>query len=157
MAKTEQTPPSCTKYIPHSKLESLYHLPVSEASKNLGISIRTFQRLCKFHRIRRWPYRRIRSINRAVENLLCYAVETEDEDEFQNYVELIELYEMKKLFIMMAATWPKEAQDNAAQIPVESLAQKEVFDSMIESTIHFSTAEAQQRASGGADTAMYER
>mmetsp|Transcript_27697 Transcript_27697/g.45331 ORF Transcript_27697/g.45331 Transcript_27697/m.45331 type:complete len:208 (+) Transcript_27697:41-664(+) len=138
--------PICTKYISPAKLESLYHLPVSQAAKKLGISVRTFQRLCKSHQVRRWPYRRIRSINRKVENLLCKAVETEDEDEFQNYRQLIELHEMKKLFIMMAASWDsREAQDKASRIAAESLEEKEVFDDMIETAILFST-QHQQRA-----------
>jgi len=53
---------------------------------------------------------------------------------------------MKKLFIMMAASWDsREAQDKASRIAAESLEEKEVFDDMIETAILFSP-QHQQRA-----------
>mmetsp|Transcript_4462 Transcript_4462/g.7108 ORF Transcript_4462/g.7108 Transcript_4462/m.7108 type:complete len:170 (-) Transcript_4462:254-763(-) len=124
--------PVGSSHITTAKLQSLYHLPISKAAKTFGISVRTFQRHCKRHQMRRWPYRQIRSINGKVETLLCKAIQSQDNEEIEACKATIELLQMKKIFVMMAATWKSNEAYKVLNLPAESLANEDSFSHMIE-------------------------
>lgn len=45
------------------------HLPITEASAKMGVSISVLKKRCRGFGIRRWPYRKIRSYEKKVSNL----------------------------------------------------------------------------------------
>eukprot|EP00741_Cyanophora_paradoxa_P025678 tig00000388_g24781.t2 len=45
-------------------ISSLFHLPINEASKRLGICVTLLKKLCRRHGLSRWPYRKLKSLER---------------------------------------------------------------------------------------------
>lgn len=50
-------------------LSLLYHLPTQEAAKKLEVCPTIFKRICRKQGLKRWPYRKIHSINSLIESL----------------------------------------------------------------------------------------
>jgi len=51
------------------ELSQHFHLPLKDASKQLGLSTTAIKKLCRDHGIKRWPQRKIKSFNRQLEQL----------------------------------------------------------------------------------------
>ncbi|RRT73176.1 hypothetical protein BHE74_00040484 [Ensete ventricosum] len=45
------------------------HLPITEAAKELQICPTALKKVCRKHGMLRWPYRKIKSIDRTISNL----------------------------------------------------------------------------------------
>eukprot|EP00743_Colponemidia_sp_Colp-15_P009855 GILK01010800.1.p1 GENE.GILK01010800.1~~GILK01010800.1.p1 ORF type:complete len:768 (-),score=133.82 GILK01010800.1:292-2595(-) len=52
-----------------NELAQYFHLSMSEASKFLGVCVTVLKKVCRDRGIVRWPYRKIRSIDNAIEDL----------------------------------------------------------------------------------------
>lgn len=50
-------------------LQSVYHKPINEAAKDLGIGVTVLKKQCRHHGIQRWPYRKLSSIAKLVQNV----------------------------------------------------------------------------------------
>ncbi|KAK8968594.1 Protein RKD5 [Platanthera guangdongensis] len=51
-------------------LSNYFHLPISEAAKELHICSTALKKICRKHGMPRWPHRKIKSIDRRISNLL---------------------------------------------------------------------------------------
>ncbi|KAK8954969.1 Protein RKD5 [Platanthera zijinensis] len=51
-------------------LSNYFHLPISEAAKELRICSTALKKICRKHGMPRWPHRKIKSIDRRISNLL---------------------------------------------------------------------------------------
>ncbi|GLJ47366.1 hypothetical protein SUGI_0999710 [Cryptomeria japonica] len=52
-----------------SELARYFHLPISEAAKRLRICPTVIKKICRRNELRRWPYRKVRSIDRNIQTL----------------------------------------------------------------------------------------
>merc|ERR1711871_1525125 len=52
-----------------NRLSSVFHLPQKEAAMRWGMALSTFKKLCRRLGIRRWPYRKYRSIGNQLKRL----------------------------------------------------------------------------------------
>lgn len=50
-------------------LSKYFHLPITEVSKSLGICTTMLKKICRKNGISRWPYRKIRSIDKILDGL----------------------------------------------------------------------------------------
>jgi len=61
--------PPATRKISYEELAKHFHLPLTDASIQLGVCTTVLKRVCRQYKIKRWPYRKIRSIDHTVEAL----------------------------------------------------------------------------------------
>lgn len=54
--------------VTRERLQELFHLPVSEASRALGVGETVFKRLCRRLGVPSWPYRRVDSLRKIIEH-----------------------------------------------------------------------------------------
>ncbi|KAG0455490.1 hypothetical protein HPP92_024507 [Vanilla planifolia] len=64
-------------------LADYFHLPISEAAKELRICSTALKKICRKHGMSRWPHRKIKSIDRRISNLLR-DLRTDNEQEKAN-------------------------------------------------------------------------
>ncbi len=55
--------------VTRERLQELFHLPVSEASRALGVGETVFKRLCRRLGVPSWPYRRVDSLRKIIERV----------------------------------------------------------------------------------------
>ena len=63
------------KNITKSTLSNYFHLPINEASKQLGVCVTMLKKTCRKYGISRWPYRRIKCIDKKISVLRTYLTE----------------------------------------------------------------------------------
>ena len=51
------------------ELAPYFYYPINEAAKRLGICPTVLKKICRKHGLRRWPHRKLQSIERALEKL----------------------------------------------------------------------------------------
>ena len=51
------------------KLQSVYERPISKAAAHLNIGITVLKKYCRWYSIERWPYRKIHSIDKLMDQL----------------------------------------------------------------------------------------
>ena len=51
-----------------SDMRRYFHLPITEVSKSWGISTTVFKRICRRLTIKKWPYRKVKSIASAIQS-----------------------------------------------------------------------------------------
>lgn len=49
----------CTPEVEIEVLQSVFHLPIEQAAKRLGMCVTVLKRICRSHGIARWPYRKV--------------------------------------------------------------------------------------------------
>lgn len=54
---------------PPLPLPQYFHLPSEEACKRLGVGLTVLKRQCRKYGILRWPYRKIKSLDKLIENV----------------------------------------------------------------------------------------
>ncbi|KAJ0988466.1 hypothetical protein J5N97_006822 [Dioscorea zingiberensis] len=72
-------------------LAEYFHLPIAEASKELSLCTTAIKKICRKYGMRRWPYRKVKSIDKMISNLLN---KTGPEDT-QNLAEIEKLRERR--------------------------------------------------------------
>mmetsp|Transcript_4122 Transcript_4122/g.5298 ORF Transcript_4122/g.5298 Transcript_4122/m.5298 type:complete len:218 (-) Transcript_4122:9-662(-) len=85
-------------------LEQQYEYPLAEAANNLNVSITALKQIYRRHGIKRWPYRQVNSITKAIAGLEEDLIKAEDEDNKQRIAERIAKYESKKRLVIVAAS-----------------------------------------------------
>jgi hypothetical protein len=60
---------SISRNIKIDDLRSYFHLPIVEVAKQLGICTTLLKRVCRMNKIKKWPYRQIRSIAKSIQSL----------------------------------------------------------------------------------------
>lgn len=60
---------STVKQYSVEELRGYFHLPIVEVAKQLGICTTLLKKICRKSKIKRWPYRQIRSITKSVQSL----------------------------------------------------------------------------------------
>ena len=50
-------------------ISNFFHLPMSAATKQLRIGSTALKKICRRHGIPRWPYRRLKAIEKIIEQL----------------------------------------------------------------------------------------
>jgi len=63
-------PLSSAQTMDFDQLSNFFHLPINDASKELGICTTLLKKICRRNGIARWPYRKIRSLDKKKESLL---------------------------------------------------------------------------------------
>eukprot|EP01041_Mallomonas_annulata_P007427 gene7427-15178_t len=58
-----------SKTIKIDDLRQYFHLPIVEVAKQLGTCTTALKKICRKNRIKKWPYRQIRSITKSVQSL----------------------------------------------------------------------------------------
>jgi len=58
-----------TAEITEEELSRYFHLPSEEACKRLGVGLTVLKRQCRKYGILRWPYRKIKSLDKLIENV----------------------------------------------------------------------------------------
>ena len=60
---------SISRNIKIDDLRSYFHLPIVEVAKQLGICTTLLKRVCRTNKIKKWPYRQIRSIAKSIQSI----------------------------------------------------------------------------------------
>lgn len=64
------------------ELRKYFHLPIREVAKALGLCATLLKKICRVNRIKRWPFRQIRSITKSIQSLeIAASSETLTENE----------------------------------------------------------------------------
>lgn len=71
MCTTENKPTDFCK----KQLSKYFHLPINEAALQLGMCPSVLKKICRNIGIKRWPYRKIKSIDSLIESLQKYSEE----------------------------------------------------------------------------------
>ncbi|KYQ89275.1 RWP-RK domain-containing protein [Tieghemostelium lacteum] len=58
-----------TTTIGFEQLSKYFHLPINDVAKELGICATMLKKICRRNSIPRWPHRKIKSLNKMIENL----------------------------------------------------------------------------------------
>jgi len=61
--------PRPQKQITVDQLSLMVHLPIREVSEKLGICASVIQKFCRSHGIKRWPHRKIQSLDRKIDTV----------------------------------------------------------------------------------------
>ena len=51
------------------ELSAYFHMPSDQACKQLGIGLTVLKRLCRKYNIKRWPFRKMKSLDRLIDNV----------------------------------------------------------------------------------------
>jgi hypothetical protein len=52
-----------------NEIQNYYHLPLSTAAEKLGICRTLLKKTCRHYKIKRWPFRRLNSLNKKINTL----------------------------------------------------------------------------------------
>jgi len=61
--------PRPQKQITVDQLSLMFHLPIKEFSEKLGICASVIQKFCRLHGIKRWPHRKIQSLDHKIDTV----------------------------------------------------------------------------------------
>ena len=57
----------CTKDYSYEELSRYFHMPINDVSSELGICATLLKKICRRHGIKRWPHRKIKSLDNMIE------------------------------------------------------------------------------------------
>jgi len=78
------------------ELEQYFNIPEKQVAKNLGVCLTSLKKLCRHHGIHRWPYRKLKSIEKKIHRIRQNAGSFDDLSAAQN--KLRHLVEEKQRF-----------------------------------------------------------
>lgn len=52
--------------ISEESVKSVFHLPISQAAKELGVGLTVLKKYCRIYEISRWPFRKLKSLDKLV-------------------------------------------------------------------------------------------
>eukprot|EP00170_Pyropia_yezoensis_P005966 contig_24281_g5984 len=58
-----------SKNLSISDLMSCFHLPINDAAKQLGTCVTVLKKQCRRHGVKRWPYRKLVSIDKLIDKM----------------------------------------------------------------------------------------
>lgn len=54
---------------PQEELVACFNMPSEEAARHLGIGLTVLKRICRQYGVPRWPFRKIKSLDRLLQNV----------------------------------------------------------------------------------------
>ena len=87
-------------------ISSYFHLPLAEASAKLGICATILKKICRSFGIKRWPHRKIRSINNLIKKYEDQLKNTTKPEEIHNIKMEVNLLREKKEIILKHPNTP---------------------------------------------------
>ena len=57
----------CTRDYSYEELSRYFHMPINDVSSELGICATLLKKICRKHGIKRWPHRKIKSLDNMIE------------------------------------------------------------------------------------------
>jgi len=82
-----------------TELKEYFHMPINEVARELGICTTVIKKICRKNGVSRWPYRKLKSINKMITNLESSVLHTKG-----SRIQQIEELKEKKMEIMESAT-----------------------------------------------------
>lgn len=58
--------------IPLEDLQLHFHLPMAEVAKRFGVCTTFFKKVCRTHGIKRWPFRKLKSLQKKITHLKSF-------------------------------------------------------------------------------------
>ena len=58
------------------RIQAVYQYPICEAAVQLGVGVTVLKRYCRWYSIDRWPYRKIRSVDKMIEHVSSTGTES---------------------------------------------------------------------------------
>ena len=83
------------------EISQYFHLPISQAAKELKVCETLLKKICRVNGIKRWPHRKIRSIDTMI-NLLEFRLQSEklsEKEKNRMRNEIVDLIEKKSFFM----------------------------------------------------------
>ena len=59
--------------VTYSDLQRHFHMPIAQAAKSLGVGMTYMKRRCRHFNIKRWPHRKLKSMENLIKNVQTYA------------------------------------------------------------------------------------
>jgi hypothetical protein len=78
------------------ELEQYFNIPEKQVAKNLGVCLTSLKKLCRHHGIHRWPYRKLKSIEKKIHRIRQNSSSFDDQSVAQS--KLMVLVEEKQRF-----------------------------------------------------------
>lgn len=100
------------------QLSSFFHLPINDASKELGICTTLLKKICRRNGITRWPYRKIRSLDKRISTLEI-AIAKNPEAEQQLTKEISALHDKRRI-LMKKPQNPSKSQKQKVKLSSDS-------------------------------------
>lgn len=72
-----------SKSVKMEDLRGYFHLPIVEVAKQLGTCTTALKKICRKNKIRKWPYRQIRSITKSIQSLEMASLNDSLQDELR--------------------------------------------------------------------------
>ena len=70
-----RAPRATPREISLERIQAVYQYPITTAAARLNVGVTVLKRYCRWYSIERWPYRKIQSVNRLIEQLSQLAAE----------------------------------------------------------------------------------
>lgn len=89
-----------TDSLSFDQLAKLFHMPLSDAAKEIGICCTALKKACRKNNITRWPHRKVKSLDRMIEGLEAKASEAPNSEEADKVMIELEYYKNQRGLIM---------------------------------------------------------
>lgn len=96
----------------YETISSYFHLPLCEAATRIGICATILKKICRTFGIKRWPHRKIRSINNSIQKYEDQIKNTNNEEEILTIKSEIALLNEKKEMILKNPNIPINSNDH---------------------------------------------
>eukprot|EP00736_Rhodelphis_marinus_P004770 Rmarinus@m.12275 len=83
---------SVTSNVTIQDLSAYFHLPINDAAKSMGVCTTSLKKICRRCGISRWPHRKIKSLNAAIEKLKSPDCPSEERDKILAQCDVLEQY-----------------------------------------------------------------
>mmetsp|Transcript_8697 Transcript_8697/g.14263 ORF Transcript_8697/g.14263 Transcript_8697/m.14263 type:complete len:418 (-) Transcript_8697:143-1396(-) len=112
-----------TDSLSFDQLAKLFHMPLSDAAKEIGICCTALKKACRKNNITRWPHRKVKSLDRMIEGLEAKASEAPNSEEADKVMIELEYYKNQRGLIMKN-TGSHRATDKALKMKPTSAISK---------------------------------
>jgi len=92
---------------------SCFHLPINDAAKQLGTCVTVLKKQCRRHGVKRWPYRKLVSIDKLIEKMEKEQTTADDKEYYQH--ELHTLHQRKEHIFRSAGNVAAATPSRAAK------------------------------------------
>eukprot|EP00282_Hemiselmis_andersenii_P012143 CAMPEP_0114132342 /NCGR_PEP_ID=MMETSP0043_2-20121206/13044_1 /TAXON_ID=464988 /ORGANISM="Hemiselmis andersenii, Strain CCMP644" /LENGTH=178 /DNA_ID=CAMNT_0001225851 /DNA_START=133 /DNA_END=665 /DNA_ORIENTATION=- len=109
-----------TEAISADVLKQYLHLPAKEVAKRLGLCLTSLKKVCRQHGMTRWPYRKLRSIEKKLESLQSSARDKDGGTSGEDVMRQIEALRSEKEALPTSYGTRAEASPCAVALVVSS-------------------------------------
>jgi hypothetical protein len=119
-------------HLTKAEIQQQFHLPLEEAAKALGICSSVLKKTCRHHGIKRWPYRKIKSLNKKKVSLE-QSVKTFYNQYHKMKSQLEQVNKERKDILLRETGWDSLAEEQQDDHPAyHNLESGEKFDEQYE-------------------------